>query len=58
MRSDVSQQQSMASLETLNIYAQSSGRSVPLLQVADIIPQWQYSKIKRLNLNSPSLKPT
>ncbi|WP_223789293.1 efflux RND transporter permease subunit [Marinicella meishanensis] len=50
MRSDVNQQQSLASLETLNVYAQSSGRSVPLLQVAQIIPQWQYSKIKRLDL--------
>ncbi len=50
MRSDNNQQQNLASLETLNVYAQSSGRSVPLLQVAEIIPQWQYSKIKRLNL--------
>ena len=50
MRSDASQQQTLASLETLNIYSQSSGKSVPLLQVAKIIPQWQYSKIKRLNL--------
>jgi multidrug efflux pump subunit AcrB len=50
MRSDANQQQSLASLETLNIYAQSSGKSVPFLQVAEIIPQWQYSKIKRLNL--------
>ncbi len=50
MRSDASQQQSLESLETLNIYAQSSGKSVPLLQVASIIPQWQYSKIRRLDL--------
>ena len=50
MRSDANQQQSLASLETLNIYSQSSGRSVPLLQVATIVPQWQYSKIKRLDL--------
>ncbi|MFC3194187.1 efflux RND transporter permease subunit [Marinicella sediminis] len=50
MRSDVNQQQSLSSLETLNVYAQSTGRSVPLLQVANIIPQWQYSKIKRLDL--------
>ncbi|WP_420573844.1 efflux RND transporter permease subunit [Kordia sp.] len=50
MRSNASQQQSLASLETLNIYAQNSGKSVPLLQVATIIPQWQYSKIKRLDL--------
>ncbi|MEO1262915.1 MAG: efflux RND transporter permease subunit [Bacteroidota bacterium] len=50
MRSDANQQQSLASLETLNVYSQGSGRSVPLLQVANIIPQWQYSKIKRLDL--------
>lgn len=50
MRSDASQQQTLASLETLNIYAQNSGKSVPLLQVAKIVPQWQYSKIKRLDL--------
>ncbi|MGI9549797.1 MAG: efflux RND transporter permease subunit [Aurantibacter sp.] len=50
MRSDANQQQSLGSLETLNIYAQSSGRSVPLLQVASIIPAWQYSKIKRFDL--------
>lgn len=50
MRSDSNQQQSLASLETLNIFAQNSGKSVPLLQVASIIPQWQYAKIKRLNL--------
>ncbi|MFT7612674.1 MAG: multidrug efflux pump subunit AcrB [Parvicellaceae bacterium] len=50
MRSDAGQQQSLESLETLNIYAQNSGKSVPLLQVATIVPQWQYSKIKRLDL--------
>ncbi|MFT7033419.1 MAG: multidrug efflux pump subunit AcrB [Cyclobacteriaceae bacterium] len=51
MRSDAGQQQSYESLETLNVYAQNSGKSVPLLQIARIIPQWQYSKIKRLDLN-------
>ncbi len=50
MRSDASQQQSLASLETLNVYSQNSGKSVPLLQVAAIVPAWQYSKIKRLDL--------
>ncbi|CAM1344306.1 efflux RND transporter permease subunit [Tenacibaculum amylolyticum] len=50
MRSGDSQQQTLASLETLNIFAQNSGKSVPLLQVATIIPQWQYSKIRRLDL--------
>jgi multidrug efflux pump subunit AcrB len=51
MRNNASQQQTLASLETLNIYAQATGKSVPLLQVASIIPQWQYAKIKRFNLN-------
>lgn len=50
MLSNQSKQQSLASLEALNIYAQNSGKSVPLLQVASIVPQWQYSKIKRLDL--------
>lgn len=50
MRSNANQQQSLASLETLNIYSQVTGNSVPLLQVASIVPQWQYSKIKRFNL--------
>ena len=50
MRSNATQQQSLASLETLNVYSQATGRSVPLLQVASIVPQWQYSKIKRFDL--------
>ena len=50
MRSSSGQQQSLESLETLNVYSQNSGRSVPLLQVATIIPQWQYAKIKRLDI--------
>ncbi len=50
MRSDASQQQNLASLASHNVFAQSSGRSVPLLQVASIVPEWQYSKIKRSDL--------
>jgi multidrug efflux pump subunit AcrB len=51
MRSDESQQQTLGSIETLNIYAQNSGKSVPLLQIASIVPQWQYSKIRRLDID-------
>ncbi len=50
MRSDNVQQQSLESLESLNIYSQASGKSVPLLQVASIRPEWQYSKIKRSDI--------
>lgn len=51
MRSEASQQQTLQSLETMDVFAQNSGRSVPLLQVASVEPEWQYSKIKRVDLN-------
>ncbi len=51
MRSEASQQQTLSSLETMDVFAQSTGRSVPLLQVANIVPEWQYSRVRRLDLN-------
>lgn len=51
MQSNRNEQQSLSSLEALNVYSQNSGKSVPLLQVARIIPQWQYTRIKRLDLD-------
>ncbi len=51
MRSDKSQEQTLESIEILSIFSQSTGRNVPLLQVASIKPVWQYAKIKRLNIN-------
>ncbi|MCE7990327.1 MAG: efflux RND transporter permease subunit [Roseivirga sp.] len=51
LRSDASQQQTLESLETMSVFGQSNGRSVPLIQVANIEPQWQYSKIKRFDIN-------
>jgi len=50
LRGFASQNQSYEKIETMNVFSQSSGRSVPLSQVASIIPQWQYAKIKRLDL--------
>ena len=50
MRSDESQQQTFETIETLNIFSQSTGKSVPFLQVASIHPEWQYAKIKRKDL--------
>jgi multidrug efflux pump subunit AcrB len=50
-RSEENEQQTLESLESLNVYAQNSGKSVPFLQVANVVPQWQYTKIKRLGLN-------
>ena len=37
-------------IESLTIFSQNSGQSIPLGQVATIIPKWQYSKILRKNL--------
>jgi len=51
LRSEENEQQTLESLESLNIYSQNSGKSVPFLQVANVVPEWQYLKIKRLNLN-------
>ncbi|GAA3604526.1 efflux RND transporter permease subunit VmeI [Flavivirga amylovorans] len=51
MRGEVNKEQSLSSLQTLNVYAQTTGKSVPLQQVASIVPFWQYASIKRYNLN-------
>jgi multidrug efflux pump subunit AcrB len=51
MRSDKSQEQTLGSIETLNIFSQNTGRNVPLLQVASIRPVWQYAKIKRSDID-------
>jgi multidrug efflux pump subunit AcrB len=51
MRSDKSQEQTLESIETLNIFSQNTGRNVPLLQVASIRPVWQYAKIKRVDID-------
>lgn len=50
MRSADSSEQTYQSLETMNVYAQGSGKNVPLSQVAEIVPQWQYAKIIRKDL--------
>lgn len=46
-----SDEQSLNSISELMVYAQHSGQSVPLSQVATLVPQWQYNKIKRIDLN-------
>ena len=51
MQGNESKQLTLTSLETSNVYAQNTGQNVPLSQVARIIPNWQYSKIKRLDLD-------
>lgn len=50
MRSEGSEEIDVSQLEGVNIFSQNSGRNVPLLQVANIIPEFQFAKIKRRNL--------
>lgn len=49
LRSVESERKNVDQLETLNVYAQSTGRSVPLKQVADVGVVWEAPKIKRLD---------
>ena len=51
MRSADSMAQTITAIENTNIYAQSSGKMVPLSQVAEIVPQWDFAKIIRRNHN-------
>ncbi len=50
MRQEGSEQLSYANIENLNIFSQSTGKSSPLSQVAEIEMPWQYSKILRRDL--------
>jgi len=49
MRSKNDDRRQIETLETLNVYSQSSGRSVPLQAVADLEVVWQPAKIFRRN---------
>jgi multidrug efflux pump subunit AcrB len=51
MRNPQSKLDNIGKLESLNIYAQQTGKNVPLKQVADIEVRWQASKILRRDLN-------
>jgi len=47
LRSVAADRQDLGKLETLNVYSQATGVSVPLRQVADIVVDWEASKILR-----------
>ena len=50
MRSEGSEDLDVQQLNGLNIFSQQTGKSVPLVQVARLIPDWQYAKIIRRDL--------
>jgi multidrug efflux pump subunit AcrB len=47
LRSEAAERHDLAKLETLNVYAQLTGRNVPLSQVADLKVIWEPPKILR-----------
>ncbi len=47
LRSVAADRQDIGKIESLNVYSQVTGRSVPLKQVADLEVEWQPSKIFR-----------
>ena len=51
MRSRQFSTQTLQDLENINVFVQSSGKAVPLSQVARIIPKWDYAKIMHYGLS-------
>ena len=49
LRSSLASRTDLTKLESLNVYAQATGQSVPLRQVADIEVAWQPSQVLRRN---------
>ncbi|MFC1558062.1 efflux RND transporter permease subunit [candidate division KSB1 bacterium] len=50
LRSSAAERQDIGKLETVNVYAQLTGKNVPLKQVADLEVVWEPSKLRRRNL--------
>lgn len=49
LRSSIASRTDLTKLESLNVYAQNTGESVPLSQVADVVVVWEPSKVLRRN---------
>ncbi len=47
LRTEAAYRRDMGKLESLNVYVQATGKSVPLKQVADVELEWQPAKIVR-----------
>ncbi|MEO0812624.1 MAG: efflux RND transporter permease subunit, partial [Myxococcota bacterium] len=43
---------SASDLETITVFSQNTGRSVSLVQVAEVVEDWQYSMLRRRGLRS------
>ncbi len=51
MRSRHFTEETLQGLENTNVFVQSTGKAVPLSQVARIIPQWGYAKVMHYDLS-------
>lgn len=51
MRSRHFTEETLRDLENANVFVQSTGKAVPLSQVARIVPKWDYAKIMRYDLS-------
>jgi len=49
LRSVAAERNDIDKIETLNVYSQANGTSIPLKQVADVRVEWEPSQIKRRN---------
>ena len=50
MQNEEGEELPIDNLESINIYAQGSGSNVPLIQVAEVEPVWQFAQIRRKDL--------
>lgn len=49
LRAEGPERSVMDMLRTVNVYSQITGKSVPLLQIANFVPTWKFGHLKRRN---------
>ncbi len=52
LRAEKSERDTPERISTVNVYSATTGNSVPLLQVASLIPEWDFSQVKRRNFEN------
>jgi multidrug efflux pump subunit AcrB len=52
LRAEASERETPERISTVSVYSTSTGTSVPLLQVAELQPEWNFSQVKRRNFEN------
>lgn len=52
LRAEKSERDTPERVSTVNIYSNTTGESVPLLQIAKLLPDWDFSHVKRRNFEN------